>query len=90
MRNLTKILWIPFMAMALVLGSTSLSLADGIIEDKDTIENRGPGNLDAPMEKTPKPTPKMDETTASDTTKKSEKKAEKAAKKEAEAKTESK
>ncbi len=30
------------------------SYAEGIIEDKDTIENRGPGNLDAPTEATPK------------------------------------
>jgi len=40
------------------MGMVASSFATGVVSDKDTIENRGAGNLDVPMEKLPKASPK--------------------------------
>jgi len=41
-------------SFTLVSANSLWAGSDGMIEDKDTIENRGPGNLDTPTEKAPK------------------------------------
>lgn len=82
-KNVLKVL---SLAIVLALAGPSLSWAQGVVEDKDTIEKRGPGGLDVPTETAPTPSPSAEEKSASDQMNKAEKKAEKSENKDTEKK----
>lgn len=52
-KHLGKAISLSILTLGLSLVMIQPSFAEGIVTDKDTIENRGPGNLDTPTEKTP-------------------------------------
>jgi hypothetical protein len=81
-----KVFKILSLAVVLAVAGPSLSWAQGVVEDKDTIEKRGPGGLDVPTETAPTPSPPAQEKSASEQMNKAEKKAEKSENKDTEKK----